>query len=81
MSDAPTHLNGYPVVKAHPTAGHGMTRAGFVVLVDRLVAHPHDQRWVTAWVGQGDRSWAFGHYLDHEADARSDYAHRCGRGY
>jgi hypothetical protein len=81
VTDAPTQLNGYPVVQAHPTAGRGMTRPGFVVLVDRGANHEHDPRWITAWVGQGDRHWSFGHYLDHEADARSDYAHRCGRGY
>lgn len=81
MTDAPTQLNGYPVVQAHPTKGGAMTRPGHVVLVDRGANHEHDPRWITAWVGDGDTSWSWGHYLDHEADARSDYAHRCGRGY
>lgn len=79
--NAPTQLNGYPVVQAHPTNGHGMNRAGFVILVDRGADHEHDLRWVTAWVGQGDTFWSWGHYLGHEAEARSDFAHRCARGY
>ena len=81
MNDAPTILHGYPVVQAHPTTGKGMTRGGFVVLIDRGVGNGPEPRWITAWVGQGDSSWSWAHYLAHEADARSDFAHRCGRGY
>jgi hypothetical protein len=81
VTDAPTRLNGYPVVLAHPTPRGRMTRPGFVVLVDRGPDHEHDPRWITAWVGQGDTSWSWGHYLDHEPDARSDFTDRCKRGY
>ena len=75
MTDAPTHLNGYPVVQATRTA-----RGGHVILVDRGPDSPH--RWVTAFLPMGmTTSWHWGHYLIDEADARADYAERCRRGF
>lgn len=82
MSEAPATVNGYPVVVAQPSPRGLITRPGFVILVDRGPEnHTDHDRWVTAWIGEGDTYWAWGHYFGSEVDARHDYADRCKRGY
>lgn len=72
-------INGYPIIKETATPAAPMTRAGRVILVDR--GEDTFQRWVTAWVGNGDTSWCHGHYIDSRAEAEADYMMRCGRSY
>jgi hypothetical protein len=79
MTDAPTHVHGYAIVCGQETRGHGIDRAGLIILVDKGPDYPH--RWVTAWLGLGDQDWTWGHYFITEASARDDFAWRCRRGY
>lgn len=55
------------------------TRPGRVILVDRGSDTHH--RYVTAWIGDGDSSWCWGHYFNDERQAKDDYSKRCWRGY
>lgn len=73
---APQKLNHYPVISSFATPGDRATRAGFVVLVDK-----QDGEFVTAWAGDGDSSWCWGHYFEDRAEAEADFRARCARGY
>jgi hypothetical protein len=79
-AEAPQAVNGYPVLKAARTDARGATRAGWIILVDRAPDYP-DDRYVTAWIGDGDRSWWHGHYIADPIEARGDYRERFLRGY
>jgi|LGOV01.1.fsa_nt_gb hypothetical protein len=68
----------YTVLKSHATPAASMTRAGAVILVDRDTSF---QPYVTAWRGDGDNSWCWGHYFNDLDEATADYDARCIRGY
>lgn len=59
----PTEVNGCKVVEARPTLAGSMTRRGHVILVDRGADVDRD-RWVVAWIGDGDKHWDSGDYCD-----------------
>lgn len=68
----------YDIIEKHSTPGDHATRAGHVILVDRKTDY---QPYVTAWQGDGDRDWCWGHYFSDLKDAQADYQSRCKRGY
>ena len=72
------YINGYPILSEFPTPGGRGTRAGRVILIQRGTVH---QPYVTAWAGNGDDEWAWGHYYDSREEAAADYLKRCERGY
>ncbi len=76
----PTTLNGLPVLAAFATNGDHATRPGFVVLVERE-HDAGDAEFITAWAGDGDNSWCWGHYYADKAKAEAYFASRCARGY
>lgn len=75
---ARTHVNGYPILESTATEADHATRPGHVILVQRDQEH---QPFVTAWLGEGDTGWTWGHYFQDRADAEGDYRSRCKRGY
>lgn len=75
----PDLANGFPIIASSPTPRDHATRAGRVILVERI-HNPYDP-WVTAWLGDGDTSWCWGHYFADPEDAKQDYAERVKRGY
>lgn len=66
------------VIAQMSTPAAPATRAGRVILVERDSSY---EPYVTAWIGDGDKSWCWGHYFDSETEARADFFHRCQRGY
>jgi hypothetical protein len=72
--EAPTRVNGYPVVKAVESP-----RGGYVILVDRGEQY---HRWVTAFMPRGMvGEWCWGNYLRDRGDAEADFNDRCKRGF
>lgn len=78
---APTKVHGYPVLSSFETQAASCTRAGHVILVDRGGGDEYYHRYVTGWIGNGDREWCSGHYFNNRAEADEDYLFRCTRGY
>lgn len=76
---SPPKVNGYPVLASFATPGDRITRPGHVILVDRGPESPH--RYVTAWIGEGDSSWCWGHYISERDQAEADFRSRCARGF
>lgn len=72
-------INGYPIIASSPTPRDTTTRAGRVILVMRN--HEPYEPYVTAWAGDGDSSWCWGHYFKDFDDASHDYTKRVKRGY
>lgn len=66
------------IVKRHPTPADRGTRPGAVILVNRGGCY---EPFVTAWLGDGDSSWCWGHYFHSLEDALEDYAKRTKRGF
>ena len=74
----PTTINGYQIIASAVTLhGHG-TNPGHVILVDR---GGDNDRYVTAWLADGDTSWCWGHYFYDLTEARADFVARMTRGY
>lgn len=72
-------LNGFEVVAWSKTPARGLNKAGAIVLVHR--GAEYRDAWVTAWHGDGDEGWIWGHYFELEYEAREDFAARSNRGY
>lgn len=72
---APTTMNGHPVIASFATPAASCTRPGYVLLVQK------PDEFVTAWAGEGDNQWCWGHYIRDRAKAEADYRQRCARGY
>lgn len=68
----------HKIIQEHKTPAASATRAGRVILVDRGCEH---EPFVTAWLGDGDSSWCWGHYFNDRAKAEADFAARVRRGY
>ncbi len=74
----PDTVNGYPIIVSSRTPGDHATRPGRVILVHREgVAQPY----VTAWLGDGDSSWCWGHYFDDDKTAHEDFVRRVAHDY
>ena len=73
---APETINGLPILRASFTPAASATRPGHVVLVEARRGE-----YVTAWLGNGDTSWCWGHYFTSFFEAERDYLERCKRGY
>lgn len=74
----PATMNGHPVISAHHTPAGVAMREGHVILVDRG-EHAHG-RYVTAWVGLGDKCWCWGRYFNNRTDADADFYSRAASG-
>ena len=73
------YINGYPIVMEGPTPGTGITRKGRIILVDRnpdVDPNYKDHRGVTAWTGDGDKTWYHGNYFDGHASAVQNFYKR-----
>lgn len=68
---APTKLNGYPVIASQATPKAPLTRAGYMVIVQKGPAE-----YVVAWNGEGDRDWWKGDYISDHAKAEARFKER-----
>lgn len=70
--------NGAELLASFATPAARATRPGAVILARTTAGEL-----VTAWLGEGDSSWSWGHYFAPDAltEARADYALRTSRGY
>jgi hypothetical protein len=76
-SNSSDKINGCRVVAQFSTPGGRMTRPGRLVLVDR--GYGLTDRWVSAWIGDGDSEWSHGHYFGDWLDARAHFLDACSR--
>ena len=79
-------LNGWQVLASKQTLADQATRPGQVILAKRMSSNPlpagiPKDEWVTAWLGDGDKEWCWGHYFFTEKEAFTDYEMRACRGY
>ena len=78
MTHSPKTANGHSIIASSVTPGDPATRVGRVILVDR---GGDNDRYVTAWIADGDASWCWGHYFYDLIEARADFVARMARGY
>ena len=69
---------GYTILHQHKTPKAAGTLPGRVIMVDR---GPGFQRYVTAWIADGESSWCWGHYFDDRESAAKDFQQRKNRGF
>ena len=67
----------YKILRSHTTIADAYTRPGRYVLVERGDTY---EPFVTAWLGDGDTQWCWGHYFDVIEDANRDFVQRTMRG-
>jgi hypothetical protein len=73
-------INGFPIIREHRLAEAKGQLPARLILVDRGEEHA-PERYVTAVVCDGRRSWLHGHYFVTWAAALADFDKRSKRGY